>query len=735
MEQHHNNYKKHGSRRKTILLEILVFVLSLGIVVGSVLLIWVSSFTLPDFSTIATRQLESTTKIFDRSGKVLLFAFREKIRRTPVAPEDISPNITKATIAIEDDQFYQHSGVSLRGILRALYVNLTSEKVQGGSTITQQVVKNALLTQDRTIERKIKEVILSIKLEQTISKDQILLMYLNDNPYGGEIYGVEEASLYYFNKHAKDLNLTEAAYLAAIPKNPPLYSPYIGKMDKLEERKNLVLQRMLETGAISQKEYNEAKNTKVTFVPKEDNNSKALHFVFYIKDYLAQKYGQDFDTQGLSVTTTLDYDIQKQIQEIAKKYIADYIKRNNSKALDISKLNTSVVVLDTNTGQVLGMLGSRDYSDPNIDGKFNVATALRQPGSSIKPIVYGLSFEEGLDPETIVFDTPTEFNTSCPPADGNHREPPCYSPQNYDSAFYGPLTLRESLGNSRNIPAVKVLYIVGLNNVINFAKKLGITSLTDPSRYGLSFVLGGAEVSLLQLTAAYLPFEQGGVYRKPTGILEIKDKDGNTLESYQDTGYQVMSEDTAGKITSILSDNGARTRVFGPNNQMVFPGRDVAVKTGTTNDYKDGWVIGYNTDYVVGAWIGKNDNTQIGRVAASVSVVPMWHQIMQYLMDKKEPGYLNKEYTRNPAADGPNCDASGMAKDVIYTAISLGTFGLSPSDPQIPHWYYGASGICGTVVNPEIPTDNPSEPQVPMGTVNVGNQPTNPTGVTVPPQN
>jgi membrane peptidoglycan carboxypeptidase len=242
--------------------------------------------------------------------------------------------------------------------------------------------------------------------------------------------------------------------------------------------------------------------------------------------------------------------------------------------VDNTKLNTAVVVLDSNTGQILGMIGSRDYNDPAIDGKYNVATALRQPGSAIKPIVYAKAFENGFDPETFVFDTPTEFNTSCPPADGQRRDAPCYSPQNYDGAFYGPMTLREALGNSRNIPAVKVLYLVGLNNVVGFAKKLGITSLTDPARYGLSLVLGGAEVSLLQLTAAYLPFGQSGVYKKPVGILEIKDKEGKVLESYEDTGYQVMTEDTAGKITSVLSDNNARARVFGVNNKMNFPGRE-----------------------------------------------------------------------------------------------------------------------------------------------------------------
>ena len=687
-------YKKKNSR-KVLFLEILVTFLSLGILGGSLLLIWVSSFTLPDFSTIASRQLESTTKIYDRTGSNLLYAFRQKIRRTPVTLTDISPNIIKATIAIEDDKFYEHGGISVRGIMRALYVNLTSDKTQGGSTITQQVVKNALLTQERTVERKIKEVILATKLEQSLPKDQILLMYLNDNPYGGEIYGVEEASLYYFGKHSKDLNLAEAAYLASIPKNPNLYNPYAKSRDSLETRKNLVLQRMLETGVATAKEVGDAKNTKVTFVPKDDNASKAHHFVFYIKDYLEKKYGPDFDTQGLTVKTTLDADIQKNTEEIAKKYIADYIARNGkSKAFDLTTLNTGVVVLAGDTGQILAMVGSRDYNDPKIDGKYNIATALRQPGSAIKPIVYAGAFDQGLTPETVVFDTPTEFNTSCPPADGTHREPPCYSPQNYDSAFYGALTLREALGNSRNIPAVKVLYLVGVANVVNYSKKFGITTLTDPSRYGLSLVLGGAEVSLLQLTSAYSVFETGGTYRKPDGILEIKDKSGKVLESWEDTGYEVISSDTAGKITSILSDNAARTRVFGANNSLNFPGRDVAIKTGTTNNYKDGWAIGYTTDYVVGAWIGKNDNTQIGQVAASISIVPMWHQILTYLMNNKEPGLLNKEYTSVPEVEGVQC-TGGTAYDIIYLAIRKGLFGISARDPQIPHWYAGPSSACG----------------------------------------
>jgi membrane peptidoglycan carboxypeptidase len=399
---------------------------------------------LPDFNTIASRQLESTTKIYDRTGKTLLFAFREKIRRTEVPLKDISPNLIKSTIAIEDVNFYEHRGLSIRGISRALYTNITTEKQQGGSTITQQVIKNALLTNERTIERKVKEAILAIKLEQTLSKDQIMSMYLNDAPYGGEINGAEEASLYYFGKHAKELDIVESAYLAAIPKNPNLYNPYGNNTDKLEERKNVVLQRMFETGQINSEELERSKNEKVIFVKKEDNNSKAYHFVFFIKDYLEKKYGPEFNTMGLSVKTSLDYELQKELEVLAKNYINNYIavQQKKNRKVDLSKTNTAVVVLDAKTGQILSMLGSRDYNDEKIDGKFNVATALRQPGSSIKPIVYGTLFEEGLDPETYVFDTPTEFNLNCAPANGTRRDAPCYSPQNYDESFWGPLSLR-----------------------------------------------------------------------------------------------------------------------------------------------------------------------------------------------------------------------------------------------------------------------------------------------------
>jgi membrane peptidoglycan carboxypeptidase len=311
--------------------------------------------------------------------------------------------------------------------------------------------------------------------------------------------------------------------------------------------------------------------------------------------------------------------------------------------------------------------------------------------------VYALAFENGLDPESYVFDTPTEFNPNCAPADGTRREQPCYSPQNYDGGFLGGMTLREALGNSRNIPAVKVLYLVGVNNVTKFAKKLGITSMTQPERYGLSLVLGGAEVSLLQLTGSYLPFGQEGIYRKPVAILEVKDKSGKVLYEYEDAGYQVMSNDTAGKITSTLSDNGARVRVFGPSSQMHFPGRDVAVKTGTTNNFKDGWVVGYTTDYVVGSWIGKNDNTQIGEVTASLSVVPMWNQMMYKLFRKNEPGTLSKDYTPNPSVDGPNCQGA-TAYDLIYTAISTGNFGLSRNDPLTKYWFVGNSAACAPII-------------------------------------
>lgn len=696
--------KKHQSRKlkklnkKQLFVEILIFFTSLVVIVVALVLVWISSLKLPDFNTIASHELESTTKIYDRTGKILLYAFREKIRRTEVPLSEISPNIIKATLATEDANFYEHRGVSIRGVLRSIYINAVTDKTVGGSTITQQVVKNALLTQDKTLERKVKEIILAVKLEQTLTKDQILSMYLNDNPYGGEIYGVEEASLYYFATSSKNLDIAQSAYLAAIPKNPPLYNPYGKNIDKLEERKDFVLNRMLTTGAINQAEHDAAQVEKVVFVKKEDNASRAHHFVFFVKDYLTKKYGEDFETKGLSVITTLDADMQKDIEETAKKYVANYIKTHQTKkGPDISKLNTAMVVLDAPTGQILAMLGSRNYNDETLDGKFNVATALRQPGSSIKPIVYGAAFEAGLDPETVVFDTPTEFNPACPPANGTRRDPPCYSPQNYDETFFGPLTIREALGNSRNIPAVKVLYLVGVQAAADYARKLGITSLKDVSRFGLSMVLGGGEVSLLEMTNAYLVYSQNGTYHKNTSILQVKDRAGKVLEEYKDTGYQVIDPEVAGKVTSVLTDNNARARTFGYNSQLYFGGRDVAAKTGTTNNVKDGWVIGYTDKTVVGAWIGKNDNTTFGDVNASMSIVPLWNQVFNKIMQKRPAGQLNKDYTGNFALDGVKCTADGSAMDVIYLAISSGLFpNITQSDPQLPHWFYQSGSLyCG----------------------------------------
>lgn len=735
-----------------IFVELLVVLFSIGILAVALLLIWISSLKLPDFNTIASRQLESTTKIYDRTGKTLLFAFREKIRRTEVQLKDISPNLIKSTVAIEDVNFYQHSGLSIRGISRALYTNLTTDKQQGGSTITQQVVKNALLTNEKTLERKVKEAILAIKLEQTLSKDQIMLMYLNDAPYGGDINGAEEASLYYFNKHARDLNLVESAYLAAIPKNPNLYNPYGNNTDKLEERKNVVLLRMLETGQINQEEYTRARQEKITFVKKEDNNSKAYHFVFYIKDYLQKKFGDNFDTLGLSVTTTLDYDLQKDVEELAKNYINNYIavQQKKNKKVNLSQTNTAVVVLDAKTDQILSMIGSRDYNDEKIDGKFNVATALRQPGSSIKPIVYGALFEEGMDPEAYVFDTPTEFNPDCAPANGLRRDPPCYSPQNYDDSFWGPISLRDALANSKNIPAVKVLYTAGIQNVATFAKKLGITSLTNPSRYGLSLVLGGAEVSLLEMTGAYSVYSQNGVYRKPTGVLEIKDKNGKILEQYKDNGYNVIDSSVAGKINSILTDNNARARTFGYSSPL-YVSDEVAVKTGTTNSYRDGWILGYSSKNVVGAWIGKNDNTPLGDTAAAVSIAPMWNQIFKKIIAKNGTGELDKNYTVNQDLAGLKC-VSGQPQDLLQTAVYSGMFSnINNTDPQLSRWVHSSSYCQPSVVEQIIESTGSStaSPGTPGGapttsgdgsiqvqstsfTPQIQTNPNNPTQTTVP---
>lgn len=624
--------------------KLLLIAASAFFIVVGIALIWVSTLKLPNLESFDQRKVASSTKILDRTEEVILFDVHKDVKRTVVEEDEISVYAKNAAVAIEDDQFYQHKGIDTRAIIRAVLANLRKAGFsQGGSTITQQVVKNSLLVQDKRISRKIKEIFLALKLEQKLTKDEILTQYLNVVPYGGTIYGIEEASQSFFGVAAADISLAQAAYLAALPNAPTFYSPYGNNRDRLDARKDLVLKRMLELGFITQEEHDEAIAEEVIFQPREQGFAKALHFVEYVRSYLEQRYGADaIENDGLRVITTLDYDLQKFAEETVLENALENEEQWNAS-------NQAVVVIDPKTGEILTMVGSRDYFDEEIDGKFNVAIAERQPGSAFKPFIYARAFEEGYTPETILFDARTQFTASCPITQMNSNGN-CYSPANYDNKYLGPISLRSGIAESRNVPSVKLLYLVGIQDALRFAKDAGISTLGDANVYGLTLVLGGGEVSLLDMTSAYGVFANGGVRNAPIGILRIEDKDGNILEEFNPRPQQALDRDAVAYLNDVLSDNEARTPLFGtPNNFMYFgEDRQVAAKTGTTNNSRDGWLVGYTPDVAVGVWTGNNDNTPMNRGSAISG--PTWRAVMNEAL-KSTP---NSRFDPPPAIDTAN---------------------------------------------------------------------------------
>lgn len=607
-----------------------IFISLFFIFCGSVAL-WISTFQMPDLQSFDTRKVTQSTKIYDRTGKILLYDIHEDTKRIVVPFENISKNIKNATVAIEDEEFYQHGGIKISSIIRSVLSNLLSGSFsQGGSTITQQVIKNSLLTTEKTISRKLKEWVLSIELEKVMTKEQILSVYLNANPYGGTIYGVEEASTAFFGKKAIDVSLAEAAYLAAIPKAPTFYSPYGQNKTKLDERQKLVLSKMLENKFITQEEYDKSIKEVVVFLPQEKYGIRAPHFVEFIKQYLVDKYGETAVIEkGFKIITTLNYDLQLKAEEIVKRKALENKEKFNAE-------NASVVAIDPKTGQILAMVGSRDYFDKEIDGNFNVALAHRQPGSTFKPFVYATAFEKGYTPDTVVFDLRTEFQTTCTP-DGHPIDPnaiissstACYMPENYDNQYLGPISLRNALAQSRNIPAIKTLYLAGIKESLETAKSMGIKSLSsDPNQYGLTLVLGGGEVSLLDMTSAYGVFANDGVRNPYTGIMSVEDLQGNILEIYAHNPRTVLVPNIAETISDVLSDNVAKIPAYGIDSPLFFLGKQVASKTGTTNDYKDAWSIGYTPEIVIGAWVGNNNNKPMVKKVAGMIVAPLWHEVM-----------------------------------------------------------------------------------------------------------
>jgi len=664
---------------------------------------WALLVSVPSVETIENRAVSESTKIYDRTGNVLLYDVHGSMRRTEVPFDQISPFIRNATVSIEDATFYQHNGFRPLAFLRAVLVNLglrSGYRGQGGSTITQQVIKNTLLTKDKTPIRKAKEIVLALKLERITTKDEILNLYLNETSYGGTIYGVEEASRYFFGKSAIDVTLAEAAYLASLPQAPTRYSPYGNHRDELNGRKDLVLTRMYDLGHISEEDYQLATAEEVVFREQAEAGIKAPHFVFYVRELLEQKYGADaIANEGLQVITTLDYDLQQKAEEIVKE-------RALANEQNFNAENAGLVAIEPNTGQVLAMVGSRDYFDEDIDGKVNVTLAHRQPGSSFKPFVYAKAFEQGYTPETVVFDLRTQFTSHCEPQDlTTHDE--CYAPVNYDDLFRGPMTLRNALAQSINVPAVKVLYLVGVTNAIDMAERLGITSLTDAGRYGLTLVLGGGEVQLLEMVAAYGVFAAEGERHPTTPLLEVRDSDDDTIEQYEDTSERVLDMEIARQVSDVLSDNEARSPTFGGSSALHFPGVDVAVKTGTTNDYRDAWIIGYTPRIAVGSWAGNNDNSEMIRRVAGLIVAPMWREFMDYALVKYPP----EDFT--PPSPDPEWDSlPPVLRGEWNTNPSMGTHdilfwvnkqnprsGTPPqnpqSDSQFNHWEYPVSVWAG----------------------------------------
>jgi len=706
-------YKRHGLRK------IGIFLVACFFIMGGITLIWVSTFQIPTLETIESRKISQSTKIYDNTGKILLYDVFQNKKRTVVPFEDISQYVKDATLSIEDKDFYTHNGVKILSIIRALFVDITTLSfTQGGSTVTQQVVKNSILTGDKSLfggpARKIKELVLALKLENILSKDEILSMYLNEIPYGGNMYGVEEASKSFYGKSASNLTIAESAYLAALTQAPTFYSPYGKNVEKLNERKDLVLDEMLSDKRITKEQFEIAQVEKVIFLPRSNRGIKAPHFVMFIVEYLKSKYGQDVLEQGgLKVTTTLNYELQAKAEEIAKKYAEINTKSFNG-------TNDAFVAINPKTGGILTMVGSRDYFDKEIDGNFNVTTARRQPGSTFKPFVYAQAFIKGYTPETVLFDTETQFASNCAP-ENTTSDNGCYSPGNYDNKFRGPMTLRNALAQSINVPAVKTLYLAGVKDSIELATSMGITSLGSANTYGLTLVLGGGEVSLLDMTSAFGVFATEGTRNAYTGILEVTDTKGVVLEKITLNPNQVLDPEVARKISDILTDNIARTPLYGANSSVYFGGRDVAVKTGTTNNYKDAWIIGYTPSVVVGTWAGNNNNTPMAKKVSGLIVAPMWRVFMNevlktvpnenftkpqvensydlkpVLRGKWQGGISN--ITQNPIID-PNVPyesltetLSGGVHSILYWVNKNDPRGVPPinsgDDPQFTNWEYG----------------------------------------------
>lgn len=600
----------------------------------------------PNPAKLTKTPAPQSTKIMDRNNKLLYEVFSD-YRRTPIKSSEIPEFVKQATIAIEDKNFYKHNGLDSLAIARAAFNTLRGKRLEGGSTLTQQLVKNSILQDSRrTITRKIKEAVLAIATEFIYTKDEILELYLNHAPYGGTVYGIETAAQTYFSKSAKDLTLPESALLAGLPQSPTRYSPFGAKPELAINRQHEVLRRMFEDGYITKDQLEEAKNTKLNF-SKKNVVINAPHFSLMVRDQLVQKYGEELvNLGGLKVTTTLDLDLQK--------YFESSLSAELKKISKLKISNGAALVTKPNTGEIISLIGSKDYYDNDIDGQVNITTSLRQPGSSIKPLNYATGLLLGWPTSLTYLDIPTCFNVVGQAS---------YCPKNYDGSFRGPVSMRQSLANSLNIPAVKQLALNGLDSFIATASAMGISSWKDSSKFGLSLTLGGGEVTMFDLAKSFSVFATQGVSVPLVSILKVETYDGHILENYdaektanlvsvlpedwqtfwvnnKDRSNTIPTEPNIALpkevtfiISDILSDNNARSSTFGPSSYLNIPGHTVSVKTGTTNDLKDNWTIGYTPDYLAVTWVGNNDNTSMSYVASGITgASPIWNSIMKKLL-------------------------------------------------------------------------------------------------------
>jgi len=582
--------------------------------IGASTVLWWSR-DLPSPEKINDSRLTESTKIYDSTGTHLLYEIGEA-RRTQVGIADISPYIVNATLAAEDDKFYEHHGLDIFGIMRGVILKpLTGERIQGGSTITQQLIKNSILTPERTIQRKVKEAVLALELEQRSNKDEILEMYLNTIPYGNRAYGVEAAAQTFFAASAKNVSLAQAAIIAAVSNAPTYYSPYGSHFEDLKLRQEHILNRMAALNMISADEAERAKKEELVF-QKSTESIQAPHFVFYVKELLDEEYGERVvEEGGLKVITTLDM----RLQTIAEEALKESQSRLNQNGAS----NAALVSVNPSNGDILAMAGSIDYFNEEIDGNVNVSVRHRSPGSSIKPFIYAAAFQQGYTPDTMLVDAEMDFGKG-------------YTPKNYDLQQRGPVTIRTALANSLNIPAVQALYLAGVKNATDLAQKMGMESLNDPDRYGLSLVLGGGEVRLLDITSAYGVFAAEGTRYPARAVLKVEDKKEKLFDITEDTpeGKPVLDSQIARLTTNILSDNNARSLIFGTGSYLQLGSRPVAAKTGTAQDYRDAWTVGFTPSLAAGVWVGNNDNSPMGKRAdGSVVAAPIWNTFMRKALE------------------------------------------------------------------------------------------------------